>query len=244
MSDDSTERDSLRAPHLANVAAFTVLFVTSSVFLFTAYCMARALVGGFGAGLREITLAAVATVAASIFLWWFAPLADFAEIFWLHLPADRRARRGQCPHCGYPHEGRDTCSECGRSTAPLPAWVLTRRPARRLAWIMLPALAIGCIAGEWWSRLDEDRFVREYQAIRAPYARPRAFPATFARLWADECGAFRSEAWPEFARDRAWKPKDPALEERGLGWRERELGQEAEREDAREDAPPSANEQP
>lgn len=221
MADKAHERDDLRAPGVANAIAFLMLFAVSTVFLFTAYCVARALVGGFGAGPREITLAAVATFAASIFLWWLAPLADFAEIFWVHLPADRRARRSQCPHCGYPHEGRATCTECGRATAPLPAWVLSRRPARRLAVIMLPALFVGCMAGEWWSRLDEQRFAAEYRAIRAPYSRPRAFPATFARLWADDCGAFRSEAWPEFARDRAWKPKDPALQERGLGWRER-----------------------
>ena len=221
MTGEPADRDSLRAPHAANAMAFAALFAVSAVFLFTAYCMARALVGGFGAGPRELALASVATVATSIFLWWLAPFTDFAEIFWVHLPADRRSRRGQCPHCAYPHEGRDTCSECGRSTAPLPAWTLSMRPARRLTWILLPALVLGCIAGEWWSRLDERRFVREYESVRAPYSRPRAFPASFARLWADECGAFRAEAWAEFARDRAWKPKDPALDERGWGWRER-----------------------
>ncbi len=221
MPEEPVERDSLRAPPTANVVAFAALFGVSSVFLFTAYCGARAIVGGFGAGPRELVLAAVATVGASIFLWWLAPLADFAEIVWLHLPADRRSRRAQCPHCGYPHEGRETCTECGRSTKPLPAWTLSMRPARRLTWILLPALVLGCVAGEWWSRLDEQRFVREYESVRAPYSRPRAFPASFARLWADECGAFRGEAWPEFARDRAWRPKDPALEERGWGWRDR-----------------------
>ena len=221
MAASPDDRDALRAPGGANAAAFVMLLLVSSVFLFTAYCMARALVAGFGAGLREMVLASVATIAASIFLWWLAPFSEFGEIFWLHIPADRRARRGECPHCGYPHEGRETCTECGRSTRPLPAWTLTRRSARRFSRILLPALVVGCIAGEWWSRLDEGRFVREYAEVRVPYSRPRAFPASFARLWADECGSFHGEAWPEFARDRAWKPKDRALDERGWGWRDR-----------------------
>ena len=80
MADETVERESLRAPHGANALAFAALFAVSAVFLFTSYCIARALVGGFGAGLRELVLAAVATVAASIFLWWLAPFADFAEI--------------------------------------------------------------------------------------------------------------------------------------------------------------------
>lgn len=214
-------RDSLRAPHAANAVAFAVLFGLSAVFLFTAYCMARALIGGFGAGPRELVLCLATAFLASIFLWWLAPLTEFAEIFWIHLPADRRSRRGQCPHCGYPHGGKERCTECGRSTEPLPAWTLSRRPARRLTWIMLPALVLGCVAGECWTRADEARFAAEYAAIRAPYSRPRAFPASFARIWADECGAFRSEAWPDFARDRSWKPTDPALDERGWGWRDR-----------------------
>jgi hypothetical protein len=43
----------------------------------------------------------------------------------------------------------------------------------------------------------------------------RAFPAGFARMWRDDAGALHSEAWPDFARDRGWQPKDPALRERG-----------------------------
>ena len=207
MDSVTKERTELAAPAGASLAAFAVLFALSCASLFVAYCMARALVGGFGAGLHTLVVCVLATTAASIFLWWLAPFADFAEIFWVHLPADRRSRRGECPNCGYPHDGRETCSECGRSTEALPAWTLGTRPVRRFMWILLPALVVGCVAGEWWCRLDEQRFVAEYEAIRAPYSRPRAFPASFARIWADECGAFRSEAWPDFARDRTWKPR-------------------------------------
>ena len=207
--------DELRAPAGANIVAWSVLFIVSAAFLFASYCMARALVGGFGAGLGTIAAAAGATAAASIFLWWLAPFADFAEIFWVHLPADRRARDGQCPRCGYPHGDRATCNECGGSTAPLPAWTLSPRPVRRLAWILVPALALGCGAGELWCRLDEARFVREAEQVAGAYGRARAFPSGFARVWRDDAGALHSEAWPDFARDRAWQPKDPALRQRG-----------------------------
>jgi hypothetical protein len=209
----------------ANAMAFAMLFALSLAFLFVAYCMARALIGGFGANFATIALSAVATAASSIFLWWLTPLADFAEIFWVHVPADRRARRGQCPHCGYPHESRATCCECGRATAPLPAWTLSARPVKRMAAILVPAFLLGCVAGEAWSLLDESRFAAEHdhanESVRAHYARPRAFPATFARMWADESSELHSEPWPDFARDRSWTPKDPARRERGLGWRER-----------------------
>ena len=207
--------DDLRAPGGANAAAWAALFALSAAFLFASYCMARALAGGFGAGAATIAAATGATAAASIFLWWLAPFADFAEIFWVHLPADRRARAGQCPHCAYPHGDRATCNECGRSTAPLPPWTLSPRPVRRLAWILVPALSLGCGAGELWCRLDESRFVDEAALAAGAYARPRAFPAGFARMWRDDAGALHSEAWPDFARDRGWQPKDPALRERG-----------------------------
>jgi hypothetical protein len=208
MQSSRSDRTELSAPSGANAAALGVIFAISTAFLFAAYCMARALVGGFGTNATTVILAFTATTAASIFLWWLAPFADFAEIFWVHLPADRRSRRSQCPHCAYPHGGRETCSECGQPTAPLRAWTLTARPARRLLSILIPALLIGCLAGELWSRLDESRFVAESNtapAPAAPYTRPRAFPASFARMWIDEYGVYHSEAWPEFARDRSWK---------------------------------------
>jgi hypothetical protein len=220
----------LRAPPRANTAAntvaFAVLFVISVAFLFASYCMARALIGGFGAGVGTIAGAVAATAAASIFLWWLAPFADFAEIFWLHLPADRRARRGECPHCGYPHGGRARCNECGESTAPLPAWTLSPRPVRRMARILVPALLAGAAAGEAWMRLDEARFVREYESARVPYTRERAFPTGFARMWADESGGLHSESWPAFERDRRWtrpavpgtSPAPTASEPRQRGW--------------------------
>lgn len=218
---DAVHPPPLRAPHGPNACAFAVLFAVALAFLFTSYCIARALVGGFGAGAGAIALCVASTAAASIFLWWLVPFADFAEIVWIHLPADRRARRGQCPHCGYPHEGRTRCTECGASTDPLPAWTLSVRPVRRLAWILVPAMLIGTLAGEAWCRLDESRFAAEHATARAPMSRPRAFPAPFARMWVDESGAFGSEAWPDFERDRNWKPKDSEQRERGWGWRER-----------------------
>lgn len=204
-SGHQSEPTALRAPNGPNALAFGVLFAVSVAFLFSSYCMARALAGGFGAGAATVTMCVAATAAASIFLWWLVPFADFAEIVWIHLPADRRARRAQCPHCGYPHEGRARCTECGASTAPLPAWTLSARPVRRLARILVPALVAGSLAGEAWCRLDEARFAEEYAAARAPMARQRAFPASFARMWADDAGVFHGEAWPDFARDRNWK---------------------------------------
>lgn len=220
-ADIGTNTDDLRAPQGANTVAFAALFALSSAFLFAAYCMARALAGGFGGDAGTIAICVASTAAASIFLWWLVPFADFAEIFWVHLPADRRAREGQCPHCGYPHESRATCTECGRTTEPLAAWTLTARPVRRLARILVAALFVGCIAGEAWCRLDESRFVDEHAAVRAPYSRARAFPASFARMSVDERGTFASEAWPDFRRERGWQPADPAQRKRGWGWRDR-----------------------
>lgn len=212
-------REDLRAPSGANAAAFGVLSAISLAFLAASYCIARALAGGFAPGAGTIALCVAATAAASIFLWWLVPFADFAEIFWVHLPADRRARAGQCPHCGYPHESRPTCTECGRGTEPLPAWSLGMRPVRRMAWMLVPALVLGCAAGEAWCRLDEARFLDEARAATGAYARPRAFPAGFARMSVDADGALASEAWPDFARDRSWKSGEESRRARGLGWK-------------------------
>lgn len=212
----------LRAPAGANAIAFGALFCVSWAFLFVSYCMARALIGGFGAGVGSITLAVASAALASIFLWWLVPLADSGEIIGLHLPADRRARRSQCPHCGYPHEGRTTCTECGASTEPLPPWTLSARPVRRMAVILAVALLTGSAAGEWWCRLDESRFTDESATnTNRPYSRARAFPTAFARMQVDAAGWFTSEAWPEDRRERTWQPADPASRERGLGWRTR-----------------------
>jgi hypothetical protein len=220
MSEAHHEIENLRAPPGANMIAFGALLALSTIFLFTSYCMARALVGGFGAHLGTIAACVLATIAASIFLWWLVPFADFAEIFWLHLPADRRARENRCPFCGYPHESRPTCSECGRSTAPLPAWTLTARPVRRLACLLFPALLLACGMGEAWCVLDESRFVAECASSRdATYTRSRAFPAGFARMWVSEDGTFGSEAWPELGREREWQTSDELRRERGLGWK-------------------------
>ena len=71
--------DRLRAPSGANAIAFAALFVGSAAFLFVSYCLARALFGGFGSGIGAITACVAATAAASIFLWWLVPFADFAE---------------------------------------------------------------------------------------------------------------------------------------------------------------------
>lgn len=216
--------DQLHAPSGANAFAFATLFAISVAFLFVAYCLSRALFGGFGAGPGAIAACVASTAAASIFLWWLVPFADFAEIFWLHLPADRRAREGRCPYCGYPHESRPTCTECGEPTAPLPAWALSARPVKRLAWILVPALVVGSVAGEAWCRLDESRFVEESAAARArrdPYARPRAFPASFAKLSVDRDRRFDSAPWTELGRERDWQPADGSRLERGLGWKER-----------------------
>jgi hypothetical protein len=211
--------EDLHAPGAANTVAVAALVALSAAFLFASYCMARALAGGFGAGFGTIALATLATMAAAIFLWWFVPFADFAEIVWVHLPADRRAREARCPHCGYPHEERPVCTECGRSTEPLPAWALSMRPVRRLAWILVPALVVGVAAGEAWSRLDESRFADEARAAGGAYARKRAFPAAFAQMTSDGAGSFASEAWSDFTRDRRWKPADESRRVRGLGWR-------------------------
>jgi len=226
-------REELRAPAGANAAALGALAVLACAFLFASYCIARALVGGFGSGFGTIALCVSATAAASIFLWWLVPFADFAEIFWVHLPADRRARAAQCPHCGYPHESRATCTECGRSTEPLPAWALGARPVRRLAAVLVPALVVGCVAGEAWCRLDESRFVVEARGAAGPYTRARAFPTGFARMSCDEDGALHSEAWPDFARDRSWQSGDESRRPRGIGWKaeadEREAAEKAQR---------------
>lgn len=212
-------RRPLVAPPGANLVAWGALLATATAFSFASYAMARALAGGFGPTVATMVLAFVSTVAASIFLWWLAPLADFAEIAWIHLPADRRARRGGCPHCGYPHFGRATCTECGEPTAPLPAWTISRRPVRRFTTILAIALVAGSAAAEAWSRLDERRFADEAALATRPYARQRAFPAGFARMSVDAAGAFTSEAWPDDARDRRWQPTDESLRTRGLGWR-------------------------
>jgi hypothetical protein len=210
----------LVAPLGANLAAWCALLLASTAFSFASYAMARALAGGFGGPVATVVLSSVATVGASIFLWWLAPLADFAEIAWIHLPADRRARRGACPRCGYLHSGRATCTECGEPTAPLPAWTLSRRPVRRFGAILAVALVLGGAAGEAWSRLDERRFAEEAATAARPYSRPRAFPAGFARMTAAADGTFASEAWPDDARDRRWQPQDESLRNRGLGWRD------------------------
>ena len=94
------------------------------------------------------------------------------------------------------------------------------RPVRRLAWILVPALAVGVAAGEAWSRLDEARFAEEARAARGAYARKRAFPAAFAQMTSDGAGAFASEAWSDATRDRRWKPADESRRVRGLGWRD------------------------
>ena len=211
--------DGLTPPPGANATAFAGLFILATAFLFVSYCWSRALIGGFEVGIGTVLAALAATALASIFLWWLAPLADFAEIVWIHLPADRRARRAQCPHCGYPHEGRALCSECGLATAPLEPWVLSLRPVKRFGWIMLAALVVGSAAGEAWCRLDEARFVEETSRNAArPATRPRAFPSTFARMTVTTDGVYESEAWAADRRDRNWQPADPALRERGIGW--------------------------
>jgi hypothetical protein len=218
---DDTDR-LIRASNTANAIAFGLLFALSAAFLFVSYCMARGLISGFGLDYGVIATAVIATAFASIFLWWLVPFADSGEILSLHLPADRRANRGQCPYCGYPHESRAVCNECGAATAPLPPWVLSARPVRRMAVILLAAMAVGCTAGEWWCRVDESRFEAESTTIpNRPYSRARAFPSSFAKMTVDKAGKFTSEPWPEDGRDRSWKYADPALRERGLGWRER-----------------------
>lgn len=230
-------RRELRAPPGANATALGALFALSLVFLFVSYCMSRALIGGFDTGVWTFLAALVANFFASIFLWWLVPFADSADIFWVHMPADRRARRGQCPHCGYPHEGRATCSECGQDTEPLAPWVLSMRPVRRLTVVLGAALIVGSLAGEFWMRLDESRFLAESAASPVrPFTRERAFPAGFARMTIDAEGVCSSEAWPADKRERGWQPADPLRRERGLGWGERR------EKPAREQPPTGADE--
>jgi len=215
----SAAADDLTPPPGANATAFAALFLLSTAFLFVSYCWSRALIGGFEVGAGTVLAAVLATALASIFLWWLAPLADFAEIVWIHLPADRRTRRAQCPHCGYPHEGRELCSECGLATASLEPWALSLRPVKRFCWILLAALVVGSAAGEAWCRLDESRFIEETSRdATRPSTRPRAFPASFARMTVTADGVYGSEAWAVDRRDRNWQPADPALRERGIGW--------------------------
>ena len=237
---DAGAADRLTPPPGANATAFAALFLLSAAFLFVSYCWSRALIGGFEVGVGTVLAAVLSTALASIFLWWLAPLADFAEIVWIHLPADRRTRRAQCPHCGYTHEGRALCSECGLATEPLEPWALSLRPVKRFGWILLAALVVGSAAGEAWCRLDESRFVEETarDAVR-PSTRPRAFPSSFARMTVTADGVYESEAWAIDRRDRNWQPADPALRERGIGWSTRR--ERRGEGDAKGDAKPETN---
>ena len=60
MSEAHHEIENLRAPPGANMIAFGALLALSTIFLFTSYCMARALVGGFGTHLGTIAACVLA----------------------------------------------------------------------------------------------------------------------------------------------------------------------------------------
>ncbi len=238
MSDERVPIEDASAPASVHALVFAALFLVSFAFLGASYCVARALIGGMGFSIVMMIQAFATALVTSVFLWWLAPLADLGEILCVHLPAQRRARQGRCPHCGYAHDetydsardsARDSahacptiCSECGRDTTALAPWELAARPLKRMAWILVAALLAGAAVGEVWSLHDEANFRDEAAADSTrPLRRSRAFPASFVTMSVDAQQHYASEAWSAFTRDPHWKPTDPTRRERGWGWKQK-----------------------
>ena len=173
-------------------AAVTWGWRTATLLACTAYgtlaaIIVRGLVGGFGFGAVDLAIVAAATLVAMLAIVPMAAVIDLPEALWEHWLPERRWRAGRCPACG--HDGRqERCPECGAPFERPPSWAADWSSLRRAAWVVVPAWALGTMAGAMLATLDELAFRKQVEALRArdpelrDHARPRAWPASFAEL--------------------------------------------------------------
>jgi hypothetical protein len=162
------------------------------VILCTAYgtvaaLVVRGLVGGIGFGAADIVIVAAATLVAMLAIVPMAAVIDLPEALWEHWIPERRWRAGRCPSCG--HESRqERCPECGAPFEQPASWAADWASLRRAAWVVLPAWALGTMAGAMLATLDESAFRAQVEVLRSrdpelrDHSRPRAWPASFAEL--------------------------------------------------------------
>lgn len=164
-----------------------LLFGASLAYAALATMVARGLVGGFGVTIAGAAVVGAGTMGAMVAVLPMAALFDFPEAIWLHWLPERRWRASRCPACA--HDCRaERCAECGAPFERPTAWAADWSSLRRALWVLVPAGALGAVAGLAASALDERAFAEEVSALRdrdpelLDHARPRHWPATFAEL--------------------------------------------------------------
>jgi hypothetical protein len=216
--------ETIPVPAVSRWGLRLALVAIVAAYFFISYCILRSLLAEYGLAVSTIAKASIATAAMATFIVWAVPLADLAEIVHRHLLPQRRASQGRCAACGYDlREGSVRCPECGFDGPTPGPWHLAWSSAQRFSIMLLVGLLVGCVAGEAWIASDERRFAEEAAAFGAAeaariaarasaddpeaYRRPRAWPAQFALLQADESGSIVALDPFHSPRIEGWKPR-------------------------------------
>ena len=182
------------------------------LYCFLVYTLVRPLFATFGFDSWTTTRACATVILLGAFVLFLLPLADLPLIWLRHARPAARARRGNCPHCGYPrHPGSESnaCPECGSLPEMPGPWELSRQTIIRFLLLLLIAVIAGSTLGETMLLLDESSFLRDAEARSYPlpgdsYSRQRAWPNTHATMtFTLEDGA-RCEPMAESKRIRRW----------------------------------------
>lgn len=192
-----------------------LLFLALAAYFATAAMIMRGLVGGFGAGMASIAIAALATLVAGAFVLPLAILADLPDAFYCHWLPARRVARGSCPACGYDakHSPATDCPECHARLVPPPTYAVSWRTLARALALAAPAWLAGCTVGLAIALADEHAFTVEVDKRIARdasielFTRKRYGVANFAHLQWKRAEGFAGLPPFEESRDREWKPK-------------------------------------
>jgi len=181
-------------------------------YFFVVSCIARGMIGGLGWTPGALVQVLIGTALMVTFVVWLAPTIELPEVWYQHRTPAKRLARGLCPECGHamptlePRPVR--CTECGASQVLRPPWEFGARTIKRFAVLALAAYVVGCGIAMWWIASDESRFRREAALAAGASERSRVWPASFARLIADEDGTLRAPGVvTEGEIDPNWTPK-------------------------------------
>jgi hypothetical protein len=190
------------------LSGFTLVL---AAYFFVIFCVTRGLLSGIGFSFATLFQCFVVTLVMAGFIVWLAPTAHILEVWYLHRLPAQRAKRGQCPGCGYAMRSEATdaarCPECGGDLSLPRPFEFGWQGIRRFLLLGSTAYVIGSAVAIVWISTDESAFMREALANRTHHhERPRAWPTGFSTLIYDgERATSSSIAEPEI--EPRWRPR-------------------------------------
>ena len=163
-----------------------LLITVLGFYFFLIYAIGRGLIPSFGGSPGVILKATFFTIGMGGFAIWLALYTEVPEMIFSHLLPRLRSKKDRCQSCNHPLWGNESksCNECGYPSdrAPIP-YTLSWRSMRSFGILFTIGIMLGLLAGEIWTRLDEERIRQAIHSPVIPNTTPLEENRSFQRQW-------------------------------------------------------------